>query len=146
MSTTKELVEHSFDVYNSRDIDAFIDLYADDAVLSFPQGAIQGRDAIRQNWAEQWTSVPDSHITSELLVAEGDTVAAEFTYTGTSTGPITMADGTTVPATGRHLEMKGMQLLRLRDGKVVRHDIFLDSGEMAAQMGWQQSPFSSAAS
>lgn len=140
MSTTKELAEHAFAVYNSRDIDAFMDLYADDAVLSFPQGSIEGRDAIRQNWAQQWASFPDSHISSDVLLAEGDTAADEFTYTGTSTGPIAMPDGSTLPATGRPLEAKGMQLLRFRDGKVVRHDIFMDSADMYAQMGGQQAP------
>ncbi len=146
MTTIKELAEHAFDVYNSRDIDAFMDLYTDDAVLTFPQGSIRGRDAIRQNWAQQWASFPDSHISSELLVAEGDTVADEFTYSGTNTGPIAMPDGSTGPATGRHIEMRGMQLMKMRDGKVVRHDIFLDTGDMMVQMGWQQPPFAPTAS
>ncbi len=149
MSTTRELAERAFEAYNSGDIDAFVSFYADDAVVNYPgvpEGTIRGRDAIRQNWAGQWASFPDSHITSELLVVEGDTVAVEFTYTGTSQGPVPMPDGTTLPATGRHIEMKGMQLLDFRDGKVVRHDLFLDSGVMLAQMGLAPPPFAPAAS
>lgn len=148
MSTTKELAEHAFDVYNSGDIDAFMEIYADDAVVSYPgypEGTLQGRDAIRQNWAQQWAGFPDSHIRSELLLAEGDTVADEFTYTGTNTGPVAMPDGSTMTATGRHVEMKGMQLLKLRDGKVVRHELFLDSWIMLTQMGLAP-PVASAAS
>ncbi len=144
MSSTRELVEHAVEVYNSGDVDAFADLYADDAVLSYPQGTVRGRDAIRRNWADQRAGFPDSHIDPDVVVGEGDTVAEEFTYTGTNTGPIAMPDGTSVPATGRHVEMKGMQLLQLRDGKVVRHDLFLDASVMMAQMGWTQLPFTTA--
>lgn len=39
-----------------------------------------------------------------------------------------------------------MQLLELRDGKVVRHDLFLDSAVMLAQMGVAHPPFTPAAS
>lgn len=144
MSTTRELAERAFDAYNSGDIDAFMAFYADDAVVSYPgipDGTIRGHDAIRANWSSQRDSFPDSHITSEVLVVEGDTVADEFTYAGTSTGPVTMPDGTTIAPTGRHIEMRGMQLLRLRDGKVVRHDLFMDSAVMMAQMGLAQRPF-----
>ena len=149
MSTTRELAERVVEAYNSGDVDAFIALYADDAVVNYPgmpEATVRGRDAIRQNWAGQWASFPDSRITSELLVVEGDTVAVEFTYTGTSQGPVPMPDGTTIPATGRHIEMKGMQLLEFRDGKVVRHDLFLDSAVMMAQMGLGPPPFAAAAS
>ncbi len=146
--STREYAEHAFEAYNSGDVDAFMEVYADDAVLSYPGvpgGTIRGRQAIRQNWADQRASFPDGHITSEVLVVEGDTAADEFTYSGTNTGPMAMPDGSTLPATGRHIEMKGMQLLQLRDGKVIRHDLFLDSAVMAAQMGMAQPPFASAA-
>lgn len=147
--STREVAERAFEAYNSGDVEAFMEFYADDAVLSFPgvpEGTIRGRDAIRQNWADQRAAFPDGHITTEVLVVEGDTVADEFTYTGTSTGPIAMPDGSTMPATGRRIEMKGMQLLQLRDGRVIRHDLFLDSAVMMAQMGLAQPPFASAAS
>lgn len=135
MDTTRDLVEHAFEVYNSGDVDAFADLYAEDAVLNFPDEAVRGRDAIRRNWAEQRAGFPDSHIHSDLLVVEGDTVADEFTFTGTNTEPMPMPDGTTMAPTGRHIEMKGMQLMQMRDGKMVRHDIFLDTSVWLTQMG-----------
>lgn len=140
--TTRELAERAFETYNSGDVDAFMEFYADDAVVSYPGfPELRGRDAIRRNWADQRVAFPDGHITSEVLVVEGDSVADEFTYSGTSTGPIAMPDGSTLPATGRHVEMRGMQLLQMRDGKVVRHDLFLDSAVMRAQMGVEQSAF-----
>lgn len=147
--STRELAERAFEAYNSGDVNAFMEFYSDDAVVNYPgvpEGPVRGRDAIRQNWADQRAAFPDSHITSEVLVVEGDTVADEFTYTGTSRGPIAMPDGSALPATGRHLEMKGMQLLQVRDGKIVRHDLFLDTAVMMAQMGLTQPPFAPAAS
>ncbi len=147
--SARELAERAFEAYNSGDLDAFMEFYADDAVVNYPgvpEGTVRGRDAIRQNWTDQRAAFPDSHITSEVLVVEGDSVADEFTYTGTSKGPIAMPDGSTLPATGKHLEMKGMQLLEMHEGKVVRHDLFLDSAVMMAQMGLAQPPFAPASS
>lgn len=83
----------------------------------------QGRDGIRELWAEQFSAFPDSHITIDLLVEEGDAIAAEFTYTGANTGPMAMDDGSTVPATGKRIEMKGMQLILFRDvARCIYHD------------------------
>ena len=136
MTTTKQMIEHAVELYNAGDVDAFLDLYADDAVLTLPEGTFRRREAIRRSFVEQWTGFPDSHISAELIVAEGDTIAEEFTYQGTNTGPVAMPDGSTLPASGRHVEMKAMQLIETRAGKVVRHDIFLDTGAMVEQMGW----------
>lgn len=127
MGATRELAERAFALYNSGDVDAFMDCYAADAVLRAPEGSFEGRAAIREFWAQQFAEFSDSQVSSDLLVEQGDTVVAEFTYTGTNTGPIAMPDGSTLPATGKRIEMKGMQLLQLRDGKIVRHAVYHDT-------------------
>jgi hypothetical protein len=54
-------------------------------------------------------------------VVERDTVADESPDTSTTTGPIAMPGVSTLPITGRHIGVKAMQLMQMRDGKVVRH-------------------------
>lgn len=135
MSVTRELAERGFALYNSGDLDAFLDVYAENAVLRAPEVTVEGRAAIREFWAEQFVGFPDSHITADLWVEEGDTIVAEFTYTGTNTGPMGMPDGSTMPATGKRIEMKGMQLLQLHDGKIVRHAIYHDDMAAMIQLG-----------
>jgi steroid delta-isomerase-like uncharacterized protein len=138
MGAIRELAERAFALYNSGDIDAFLDVYAADAVLRAPEEEgrpFEGPAAIRGFWAEQFSAFPDSHITIDVLVEEGDTVAAEFTYTGTNAGPMAMDDGSPLPATGKRIEMKGMQLIQFGDGKIVRHAIYHDSMTAMRQLG-----------
>ena len=49
----------------------------------------------------------------DLVLAEGDLVAARWTATGTFTGP-----WGTVEPTGKRAEFSGVNLYRFRDGKV----------------------------
>jgi predicted ester cyclase len=54
----------------------------------------------------------------ELLVAEGDTVTAYFTVSGTHTGPFVMG-GLTVLPTGHQFTVWEVMIFRCADGKVV---------------------------
>lgn len=129
MGSSKELLKHVEELYNSHDLDALAGAYAEDAVMNVPEsdGPVRGRNAIRELFAEQFIEFPDGRMSAEIVVEQGDTVAEEFSYTGTNTGPLTAPDGRTLPATGKRIEMKGIELLQLRDSKIVRHDVFHDS-------------------
>ena len=39
----------------------------------------------------------------------------------TNTGPLVMPDGTELPPTGKRIELKGMELVQIRDGKAAVH-------------------------
>ena len=56
-------------------------------------------------------------------------------FVGTHTGPVTMPDGTEIPPTGRRVEVQGMELVRVRDGKVVADNLYYDNLAVAAQLG-----------
>ena len=71
--------------------------------------------AIMDRWHRAF---PDLRHSIELLVAEGDTVAAYFSFSGTHTGPFTTG-GLTVPPTGRPFTAREVVIFRYVDGKVV---------------------------
>ena len=54
---------------------------------------------------------------------------------GTHTGPLVLPDGTELPPTGKRVEVKGMELVRVRDGKVVVDNLYYDNLAVAAQLG-----------
>ena len=47
MSAYSELLDYYVERYNEGDLEAVMDLYAEDAVQLMPDGLFQGRDAIR---------------------------------------------------------------------------------------------------
>lgn len=130
MTSSKEYAARVEELYNAGDLEALVESYAEDAVMHVPELAtpLEGRAAIRDLFAEQFAEFPDGKMTAEILVEEGETIAEEFTYTGTNTGAMRLPDGTVLPATGKRIEMRGIELVQFHEGKVVRHDVFHPSG------------------
>jgi ketosteroid isomerase-like protein len=46
-----------------------------------------------------------------------------------------MPDGTPIPATGKPVEVHGVEFARVRDGKLVEHNMYWDSLVMMRQLG-----------
>ena len=45
-----------------------------------------------------------------------------------------MPDGTAIPATGKSVEVHGVEFARVRDGKLIEHDMYWDSLVMTRQL------------
>lgn len=60
------------------------------------------------------SSFPDAHLDVDTTVADDEQVAIAYRLSGTHQGEF---QG--VPATGRRVEVRGVQIARFRDGKIV---------------------------
>lgn len=92
---------------------------ADDLVLEnfveldpFP-GQAQGREGLKQVIHQMRTAFPDIHWVVEEMVAEGEKVCSRFTWTGTHRGVFLG-----ISTTGRHIQVKGVVIDHLLDGKM----------------------------
>jgi len=107
--------EHLAESLNAGDIDAAVESFAQDAVDHDPapdQGP--GRDGFKAFFTALTTAFPDAHIEPAHMVADDDNVAIAYTLTGTHQG-----DFHGVPATGKTIEVRGVQVGRFEDGKLV---------------------------
>lgn len=108
------------DCFNRHDVDGIMGFFAEDGVYEIPRGPdavgkrLEGKEAIRANFAKMFLNVPDTHFGEDAhwVSADGERGASEWTLTGT------MPDGTA-------LNVRGCDLFRFRDGKVVRKDSYL---------------------
>jgi steroid delta-isomerase-like uncharacterized protein len=135
MESYRELLEHYVERYNAGDLDACMELYADDAVQFMPDGTFVGRSVIGERLARELAGFPDINWTVTSFVEEGDTFADEWTFVGTHSGPFALPDGTELPPTGRRVELKGMEFVQMRDGKIVVDNLYYDTLAIAAQLG-----------
>jgi steroid delta-isomerase-like uncharacterized protein len=126
MESNKKLLDRYVELYNAGELDACMDLYAEDAVQRMHDGTFEGLDAIRDRLARDLSAFADATYVVESLVDEDDKFADEWTFTGTNTGPFRLPDGTEVPATGKRVEIKGMELVEVRDGKIVLDNLYYD--------------------
>ena len=53
---------------------------------------------------------------------------------GTNTGPLTLRDGTRARATGRPIELRGMEVVRIRNGQIVEYRMYWDGLDFAQQL------------
>jgi steroid delta-isomerase-like uncharacterized protein len=76
------------------------------------------------------SAFPDSRISIESCIAEGDTVVSRWTLTGTHQGAF---QG--IPPTGRSVKFTGLELNRVVDGRFVEHWSMFDNVALLQQVG-----------
>lgn len=135
MGANLKLVDQAIAAYNSGDMKAFCAFYADDAVLVTPDGTYTGQAEILERWLDTQAAFPDGTVTVTLAVDDGSCVVNEWTFKATNTGPLTMPDGSQIPATGLSLEVPGMDITEIRDGKITSHRMYFDNVAAFTQLG-----------
>ena len=85
--------------------------------------------------ARDLTAFPDAKYVVESFVEDGDRFADEWTFTGTNNGPLRLPDGTEMPGTGKPADIKGMEFVEVRDGKIVVDNLYYDFMAAVSQLG-----------
>jgi len=135
MSSIRDAYEQAAQLYNAGDVEGLVNLYTEDATRVTPLGTFEGRAAIHEAASRDRAAFPDHTITVDVWVEQGDTIATEWTFAGTNTGPLVMPDGTELPPTGKRIEFKGMELVHMRDGKAAVHHQYWDNMAVVGQLG-----------
>ena len=140
MERYRGLYERYIELYNAGDLDGVMDLYADDSVQLMPDGCFEGRSAIKDRLALELNAFSDIAYRYVSYVEQDDAFADEWVFVGTHTGPMVLPDGTELPATGKRVEIKGMEYVKVRDGKIVVDNLYYDNLAIAAQLGLLPQP------
>ena len=101
---------------------------------------IKGRDGIRQYLQGWFTAFPDIKLTVKNRVATEDQVAAELEFVGTNTGPLQLAPGASIPATGKTVHGRGTYFVHFKDGQAVEVHSYPDLAGMMMQLGLMPMP------
>lgn len=135
MSANRKLLDRYVERYNAGDLDAVMDLYAEDAVQLMPDGTFEGQSTIRERLAQELNGFSDVAHRVESFVEQGDAFADEWTFVGTHTGAVALPDGSQLPPTGKRVEIRGMELVQVRDGRIVIDNLYYDNMAVLAQLG-----------
>jgi steroid delta-isomerase-like uncharacterized protein len=135
MDSYKELLDRYVELYNAGDLDACMELYAENASQRMHDGGFEGVAAIRARLARDLEAFEDARYVVDSFFAQGEEFADEWTFTGTNTGPLRLPDGSVIPPTGKRVEIKGMEYVKVRDGKIVVDNLYYDFMAAVAQLG-----------
>ena len=132
LERNKEVIRRFVDeVQNEKNWDAFDELNHPDFVnLSAPPGVPSDREGGKLYLSGFLNAFPDSQFTIDDMIAEGDQVVTKKTFTGTQT-----ADFAGIPASGKRVTLQFVDIMRVRDGRIIEHWLSMDQLSFMQQLG-----------
>ncbi|MDQ3956444.1 MAG: nuclear transport factor 2 family protein [Actinomycetota bacterium] len=136
--TGAELAREYVDAFNRRDLDGWVALFSEDALIFepfFPEPT-KGREAIKalqENVQQAFSDMRWRLLHPAIHV--GDAVVMEIDVKAVNDGPLEMPDGT-VPATGKPIAYESCSVLTVgTDGLILEERNYFDATGVAAQLG-----------
>jgi steroid delta-isomerase-like uncharacterized protein len=118
------------EIVNQKNLDAFDEFYAANAVHHEPDQDLQGLEEVKQYIAMYFEAFPDMSVSVEDLIAEGDKVVSRYAYLGTHQGEL---QG--IAPTNKHIEKEGITIHRIEGGKIVEEWEQYDKLSFLQQLG-----------
>jgi len=123
--------------WNQFDADAIAPLLTEDIVWHDPAlpGPARGVAAVQEFMRTSWRAFPDlsfSEPERPHLSQAGDHVAWAWRMRGTMTGPM---EPPGFAPTGRAVDVDGVDLWEMRDGRIAHYRAFYDANGLARQLG-----------
>jgi steroid delta-isomerase-like uncharacterized protein len=136
MADNATLARSLYEAFNNRDFDLLAEAIAPEGTITMmgTGQTLHGPEGSRQ-YNTMWdTAFPDGMVTVDRIIAQDDLVAVEFTGRGTHTGTLVTPAGA-IPATGRSVTLKFLDVLEFADGKLMAQRNYFDTGSMMTQLG-----------
>jgi len=116
---------------NNGDLDAAMESFSVDALDHDPApGQGPGRAGFKDFFTELTSAFPDAHIEPAMLVADDEHVCVAYKLTGTHKG-----DFQGIAATGRSIDVRGVQIGRFANGQIVERWGSTDEVGILRQIG-----------
>ena len=129
----KAVAMRFFETWNARDLDAFDEFIAPDAVEHDPQNPfreMRGPEGAKRNASMYHAAFSDGRFEVHEQIAEADLVVTRWTAMGTNDGELMG-----MSPTGKSVKIEGIGIDRIADGKVVESWGCWDTLGMMQQLG-----------
>jgi steroid delta-isomerase-like uncharacterized protein len=126
-----DLFDRRMKTINDHDVEAFADLFAEDAVVESPLGGThQGRAAIAAVAGAFVGALSDATFVEDALIIDGDHVVQVLTVSGTDTGGLMG-----MAPSGRPAQLPMVVVCQLADGLITHERRIYDFTGMLVQIG-----------
>ena len=133
----KEIVKRFWEEFNKGNAEIFQELFSLDYAYYAPSDSPtpMSREEIMEFMKTFFEAFPESIWSIEDLIAAGDKVIVRFIYRGTHEGEFL-----DIPATGNKVEMGGIIITRIENGKIVEDRDESDMFGFMQQLGMELKP------
>lgn len=118
--------------WNTGNIEGVLTFYNDD--IEWRNVAMEetydGKEAVGAFLQSLLTAFPDLTFEVTEKIARGNTISEKWFIRGTHRGPFMG-----IPPTGRQVEIPGLSMVQMRDGRFASDHFYFDSGIVLRQMG-----------
>lgn len=132
----QSFIEAYNDAWNRHDVEAILAMHTPDSVFHnhTSGGEVVGCEAIRSVVTGVFETFPDILFTLRRLYLRDDLVVQEWTATATHDRAVTY-NGRVLQPTGKKISWDGVDVLPMRDGLVLRKDVYTDAVSFLRQLG-----------
>lgn len=121
--------------FNAHDFERMRELIAEDVIFTAPGDVtLEGRDAMMEYTMGWLNAFPDGRVEVERTIISGDWVVEQYTFQGTH-GETFSGPAGDIPATGRKLEGRVVDVIRIEDGKVAEVNLYFDQLDILTELG-----------
>ena len=120
-AASRVVVERLHTAMNQHDLEAFLaclDRHYRSEQPAHPTRGFAGREQVAKNWSGLFEGIPDFHAELLATATEGDTLWAEWRWTGTR-------------ANEAPLDMRGVTLFEIKNGQIVSGRLYMEEVEEA---------------
>jgi steroid delta-isomerase-like uncharacterized protein len=136
ITAIRMLAERYGEAWNRQDLDAIMDLHAEDCVFqAHASGSppAEGRQAVREAFASYLSLLPDINFALRSLRVGEEFWVLESTMSGTVDGSLEL-EGESLGTAGARVEVDCVDVIEIRDGLIASKQTYLDATTMQAQL------------
>jgi steroid delta-isomerase-like uncharacterized protein len=126
-----EMFTHVWDeIMNKRNLNMFNESNYTKNIILHARPPVAGIDRAKEFYANYLDGFSDIEFTMKETIGMNETVVVYWDFKGTHTGAFFG-----IPATGRKVDIEGVTLIRMENGKIAEERDFLDNLEFMQQLG-----------
>jgi uncharacterized protein (TIGR02246 family) len=136
MPTPRELTDAITTAYNAHQTSRLAEFFRPDIVLVAPDaGELKGREQVAEYHRAFLEAFPDAKVEVVSKHDCGQTTIDEWIFHGTHTGPLSLPGGDTIPATGKRVSVRGVDVVSYAGGAIASHHAYFDQVQFLTALG-----------
>ena len=129
--TAEETARTAFEAFIAHDVEAVLANWHPEGIQDWVAlGVFRGHGEMRQLFQDVFAAMPDMEMTIEQVTSDERRSVIQWRSRGTHSGTFMG-----IEPTGRTLEMRGVDIMEVEDGLIVKNTVYYDGAAQARALG-----------
>ena len=130
--TAEQTAVAAFEAFIAHDADAVLARWHPEGIQDWVAlGVFRGHDEMRELFKNVFAAMPNAQMTIEHTIADDRRCVIQWRQRGTHDGAPFLG----IEPTGREIELRGVDVMEVEDGLIVRNTVYYDGAAVARGLG-----------